>query len=47
LVVRQALGILEDAGIQNPARLIAPVVRSAVETALSQPVSKIDPKDAL
>ena len=47
LVVRQALGILEDAGIQNPARLIAPVVRTAVETALSQPVSKIDPKDAL
>jgi len=47
LVVRQAVGILEDAGIQNPARLIAPVVRSAVETALSQPVGKIDPKDAL
>jgi len=47
LVVRQAVGILEDAGIQNPAGLIAPVVRSAVETALSQPVGKIDPKDAL
>jgi predicted short-subunit dehydrogenase-like oxidoreductase (DUF2520 family) len=47
LIVRQAVGILEDAGIQNPARLIAPVVRSAMETALSEPISKIDPKDAL
>jgi len=46
LVVQQAMGILEEAEIENPARLIAPVVRSAVEQALYQPVAKIDPEDA-
>lgn len=45
LVVQQAVGILNDAGVQDAARLIAPVVRSAVETALYSPVKKIDPKD--
>ena len=40
------IGILEEAEIENPARLIAPVVRSAVEQALSQPSMKIDPEDA-
>lgn len=45
LVVRQAVGILLDAGVQDAARLIAPVVRSAVETALYSPVKGIDPED--
>jgi len=45
LVVKQAVGILLDAGVQDAARLIAPVVRSAVETALYSPVRKIDPED--
>lgn len=45
LVVQQAVGILNDAGVQDAARLIAPVVRSAVETALYSPVKKIDPED--
>lgn len=47
MVVKQALGILNEASVPNPARLIAPVVRSAVETALAEPVGKIDPKDVL
>jgi predicted short-subunit dehydrogenase-like oxidoreductase (DUF2520 family) len=45
LVVKQAVGILQDAGVQDAARLIAPVVRSAVETALYSPVKEIDPED--
>jgi predicted short-subunit dehydrogenase-like oxidoreductase (DUF2520 family) len=45
LVVKQAVGILLDAGVQDAARLIAPVVRSAVETALYSPVRNIDPED--
>lgn len=45
LVVKQAVGILLDAGVQDAARLIAPVVRSAVETALYSPVKGIDPED--
>jgi predicted short-subunit dehydrogenase-like oxidoreductase (DUF2520 family) len=45
LVVKQAVGILVDAGVQDAARLIAPVVRSAVETALYSPVKNIDPED--
>jgi predicted short-subunit dehydrogenase-like oxidoreductase (DUF2520 family) len=45
LVVKQAVGILLDAGVQDAARLIAPVVRSAVETALYSPVKNIDPED--
>jgi len=46
LVVQQAVGILNEAGVPDAARLIAPVVRSAVETALYSPVRGIDPEDA-
>lgn len=46
LVVQQAVGILSEAGVPDAARLIAPVVRSAVETALYAPVKGIDPEDA-
>lgn len=47
LVVQQALGILEDAGVEFPAKLIGPVVRSEIDRTLAQPVRPIDPKDAL
>ena len=47
LVVQQAIGILEDAGVSDAAKLIAPVVRSAVESALARPVPGLDPKDLL
>lgn len=45
LVVQQALGILTDAQVENPSGLIGPVVRSAIENALSGPISAIDPED--
>ena len=47
LVVKQAIGILDQAGVESAARLIAPVVRSAVESALHDPVAGLDPKDVL
>ena len=47
LVVQQAIGILKDAGVEDAARLIGPVVRSAVEAALATPVSPLDPRDLL
>lgn len=47
LVVQQALGILKDAGVEYPAALMGPVVRSAVEKALGSPALPIDPQDVL
>jgi predicted short-subunit dehydrogenase-like oxidoreductase (DUF2520 family) len=47
LVVQQALGILKEAGVEHPAALIGPVVRSAVEKALGNPGLPLDPKDVL
>lgn len=47
LVVQQALGILTAADVENPSRLIGPVVRSAIEHALASPVTPLDPKDLL
>ena len=47
LVVQQAIGILADAGVPDASKLIAPVVRSAVESALYKPVVGLDPKDVL
>lgn len=47
LVVQQALGILTEADVENPSRLIGPVVRSAIEHALASPVTPLDPKDLL
>jgi len=46
LVVQQAMGILQQAGVESPARLIGPVVRSEVDRTLAQPVRPIDPEDA-
>jgi predicted short-subunit dehydrogenase-like oxidoreductase (DUF2520 family) len=47
LVVKQAIGILEEAGVESASRLIGPVVRSAVEEALANPQNPIDPQDVL
>ncbi len=47
LVVQQAIGILEQAGVEAPAKLIGPVVRSAVDKALYQPIAPLDPEDLL
>jgi predicted short-subunit dehydrogenase-like oxidoreductase (DUF2520 family) len=45
LVVQQAMGILAEAEVSDPARLVGPVVRSAIEDALASPVQPIDPRD--
>jgi len=47
LVVKQALGILGEANVQDPARILGPVIRSAVEDALSGPLQDINPEDVL
>lgn len=44
LVVQQAVGILEQAGVESPAKLIGPVVRSAVDKALYLPAAPLDPE---
>jgi len=46
LVVQQAKGILAESDVSDPARLIGPIVRSAVEDALAAPIQPIDPRDA-
>lgn len=46
LVVQQAIGILEQADVAEPAKLIGPVVRSAVEKALYRPVPGLNAEDA-
>ena len=46
LVVQQAIGILEQAEVAEPAKLIGPVVRSAVEKALYKPVPGLSAGDA-
>lgn len=45
LVVQQAMGILEQAEVQDPAKLIGPVVRSAVEKALYKPAPPLSAED--
>jgi hypothetical protein len=47
MVVSQAVGILAEAGVENPAALIGPVVRSAVEDALHKPPQSLDPRDLI
>ena len=47
LVVQQAVVILEEAGVESPAKLIGPVVRSAVDKALYQPIAPLNPEDLI
>jgi len=47
MIVNQAIGLLEQAGVENPALVIAPVIESAVDQALSKGHRKIDPEDLL
>lgn len=47
LVVQQAVGILEEAGVESPAKLIGPVVRSAVDKALYHPIAPLDPENLI
>ena len=47
LVVNQAIGLLEEAGIENARLLIAPTIRSAVERALDDGHQPLNPNDVL
>lgn len=47
MIVNQSIGLLEQAGVSNPASVLAPIIRSAVDQALSVGYKEIDPKDFL
>jgi predicted short-subunit dehydrogenase-like oxidoreductase (DUF2520 family) len=47
MIVNQATGLLEQAGISNPSQVLAPVVRSAVDQALSKGHRDVDPEQIL
>lgn len=47
MIVNQAVGLLEQAGVPNPALVIAPVIESAVDQALSKGHRSIDPTELL
>jgi predicted short-subunit dehydrogenase-like oxidoreductase (DUF2520 family) len=47
MIVNQAVGLLEQAGVANPALVIAPVIESAVDQALSKGHRSIDPSELL
>ncbi|MFM7014108.1 MAG: DUF2520 domain-containing protein, partial [Actinomycetota bacterium] len=47
MIVNQAIGLLEQAGVDSPASVLAPVVRSAVEQALAKGYKNLDPEDLL
>lgn len=44
LIVNQAIGLLEEAGIDNPRGLLAPIVRTSVELALAEGHQPLDPE---
>lgn len=47
LIVNQAIGLLTQAGVPNPALVIAPVIESAVDQALSKGHRSPDPSELL
>jgi predicted short-subunit dehydrogenase-like oxidoreductase (DUF2520 family) len=47
MIVNQAVGLLEQAGVENPALVIAPVIESAVDQALSKGHRSVDPTELL
>lgn len=47
MIVNQAVGLLAQAGVENPALVIAPVIESAVDQALSKGHRAIDPSELL
>lgn len=47
MIVNQAIGLLEQAGVENPALVIAPVIESAVDQALSKGHREINPEDLI
>ncbi len=47
MIVNQAVGLLEQVGVPNPELVIAPVIESAVDQALSKGHRSIDPSELL
>ena len=47
MIVSQAVGLLEQAGVANAALVIAPVIESAVDQALSKGHRQINPEDLI
>jgi predicted short-subunit dehydrogenase-like oxidoreductase (DUF2520 family) len=47
MIVNQAIGLLERAAVESPALVIAPVIESAVDEALSRGHRKIGPEDLM
>ena len=47
LIVNQSVGLLEQAGVENPSLVLAPVIQSAVDQALSKGHRAPDPEDLL
>lgn len=47
MIVNQAVGLLLEAGVPNPAAVIAPVMRSAVDQALAKGHTSIEPGDLI
>jgi len=47
MIVNQAVGLLEQAGVENPSLVIAPVIESAVDQALSKGHRQINPEDLI
>ena len=45
LIVNQAIGLLEQAGVPNAHSVIAPVIRSSVEQALADGHRPLDPDE--
>lgn len=45
MIVNQAIGLLEEAGIENPRGLLAPIVRTSVEQALADGHQPLDIED--
>jgi hypothetical protein len=47
MIVNQSIGLLEEIGIEPAASVLAPLIRSSVEVALSQGHQPIDPTELL
>ncbi|MFM6979938.1 MAG: Rossmann-like and DUF2520 domain-containing protein [Micrococcales bacterium] len=47
MIVSQAIGLLEEIGVENARGILAPILRSSVEQALAEGHQPIEPKDLL
>jgi predicted short-subunit dehydrogenase-like oxidoreductase (DUF2520 family) len=47
LIVSQSIGLLESVGVENPRAVLGPLLRSAVEEALADGHTPINPEELL